>query len=688
MKRLALVLALILATGCIRQVVRQPGTPLEEDPSAEAEAEAAPAAEPAPAPAAPAPVDTKVTFGDRTIDIGPHIQGFPYRGFQVLPEQNRLMYTVRDDTSTKLRTLKLDGELDLNAGEPVTDIDWNTRNLSRYLPIPGADAVLAIADEDNAEFFDLYRIELADGGSIRKLTDVPYIYGFGLDAPRNRFAYVARYPDEARAAGFRSCLELMSLDGGEATEVVCDDDALTFTWGLVLLSPDGETAFFRANLENDRARGQLLRVDLNAEAPSVVPITEPPADKRQLAGFFEDWVDGDRLLYASDETGAANIYERNVATGTTRQVTEFTPEETPLRDARLLVSGDVVRILATFQKPYETELRLLDLDGAVLHSEVRPANLSDLGHRGDSSWMYATSRQFKVDMFRISLTSPDAFATTPFLGMPPEDLARLVHCDVERVEIETFDGRKLHAYLSTPKQPPAEGERRLAAIVGFYGGGNYFDSTSQIYCEAGVTHLSPAVRGSWGFGPEFHQLNDGDLGGDEIIDLHYVARYLVAEHGFTPRAVGVIGGSHGGYAAMRALTFPPETNGRNEDFDYGWGISFYGFSDIKTFWETSNIPDWVLLEAGDPETEPDKIRDRSPLHHVDKLDSPILLLHGEMDTRVPVAESRQFAEACAAAGKECVYEEFAGQGHGLKGLANQARVWNTVFAFLESLPIE
>ncbi len=134
---------------------------------------------------------------------------------------------------------------------------------------------------------------------------------------------------------------------------------------------------------------------------------------------------------------------------------------------------------------------------------------------------------------------------------------------------------------------------------------------------------------------------------------------------------------------MRAMTFPPETNGRDSDFDFGWGISWFGFSDIRTFWEKCNIPDWVLLEAGDPATEPDKIRDRSPLYHVAELDAPILLLHGDNDLRVPVEESRQFKEACDAAGKECRYIEFAGQGHGLKGIANQTRVWKEAFAYLE-----
>ena len=45
--------------------------------------------------------------------------------------------------------------------------------------------------------------------------------------------------------------------------------------------------------------------------------------------------------------------------------------------------------------------------------------------------------------------------------------------------------------------------------------------------------------------------------------------------------------------------------------------------------------------------------------------------------------NNQFKAACDAAGKECVYAEFAGQGHGLKGIGNQTRVWTEVFAYLD-----
>lgn len=240
----------------------------------------------------------------------------------------------------------------------------------------------------------------------------------------------------------------------------------------------------------------------------------------------------------------------------------------------------------------------------------------------------------------------------------------------------------LHAFLMTPKKPHENKDLNLAVITSFYGGGNAFSTTQQIFCEAGIAWFSPSVRGSFGFGKDFMALNDRDLGGDEIIDLFYAARFLEEKLELSPSQIGVAGGSHGGYATMRALTFPPHTNNRNESYDFGFGMSHAGFSSIVTFYDATNIPDWIILEAGDPATEREKLEDRSPMNHTDLLDSPILLTHGENDSRVGVTESRQFVAAAEEQNKTVTYVEFEGQGHGVSGLRNNVIYFQTRFDFL------
>jgi len=623
---------------------------------------------------------TEVLYRGRVIDVGPHVASYPYRSFRPIPELNVLLYMHEGEQRT-LRAVPLDGSQALAAGAAVSDVDWNTRNIDGFEPVVERNAVLFAGDEDNAEAYDLYELSLTDH-SIRKLTDVPYVYGWGVDHARSRIGYVARYPIEGTET-YRSCFETIPYAGGEPTQVVCDTPELPFTWTGVHWSRDDRFVFLRTKADNDRMRQNLVRVDLTADAPALERLT--PEGKRSVAGTTEHLLDDEHFVYVTDESGFLNAWRGRIDTG--ELLGALTERTEAFNHIEVLKTDDTPWLLGVIRRPTESEIVLMDANGAVQSTQIIGANLYPLEDSGSHSWFYATSRQRKLEILRLELDGEGGFVVRSFLKLPPSLAGKLEQCDVEAVQIPTFDTdpatgepRLLHAYYSKPKIAP-DGPK-MAAITAFYGGGNYWDTRSQILCEAGISSLSPAVRGSSGFGREFFALNDGDLGGDEIVDLHHAAQWLV-ERGYEPANIGAVGGSHGGYATMRALTFPPETNGRNSAFDWGWGVSFFGFSDIKTFWEDCNIPDWVLLEAGDPATEPEKIRDRSPLHHVDKLTAPLLLLHGENDQRVPVRESRQFFEACQAAGKPCVYEEFAGQGHGLKGLANQVRVYRTWLAFLE-----
>jgi dipeptidyl aminopeptidase/acylaminoacyl peptidase len=92
-----------------------------------------------------------------------------------------------------------------------------------------------------------------------------------------------------------------------------------------------------------------------------------------------------------------------------------------------------------------------------------------------------------------------------------------------------------------------------------------------------------------------------------------------------------------------------------------------------------------MLEAGDPNTEADKLRDRSPLYHAENARGKLLLTHGTNDSRVPIEGSRQMADQLRKHGKDFLLVEFEGQGHGIKGLENNARNYRVWFEFLESL---
>lgn len=632
-----------------------------------------------------------VEFRDRSIDLYPYVQGFPYGRFGPDLEHDFMVYFETTPEGQWLRHLSFgdDDEVDVTAGAQLGDVDWSTRSFRAGQFNTVLDRYVFLGDEQNDEIFNVYTLDL-DTAEIERITDADYIYGYNFSEDDRLLSYIVRHGE---SEPFNSCLHVRDLESSEDTELWCDeggDDRLT--WGSPVFDPAGASVLVRIQHDGDRNRTNLGRFALDEPGEPELMLERGIEHKSLYA--VDHSFDGDQFLYSSSKTGMNQLYRYDIASGESEQLTQL---EHDIRGIALLDDGDSPPLLLVLlELPHGTIVEIRDPEsGAVAYSDQRRESISIRDHHDGEAMLAMSSvdTPFRMERARLDVDSagdePAVGIHSELFAAIPDELAEtLVQCDVERIEYETFDEvdgqpRTIHAYLYEPRDQPVEA-RRLARITAFYGGSNRFSSTNQIMCEAGVTTLSPAVRGSYGFGAEFRALNDGDLGGDDVIDVFYAARWLEDNRGFQPHQIGVYGSSHGGYAAMRALTFPPETNERNESYDFGFGYSHAGISDLMHFYETSNIPDWLVLLAGDPDTEADRILDRSPLTHVERLDAPLLLTHGSHDSRVPVDESRRFFEAAEERDLPVVYEEFDGQGHGISGLENRLRYYRALFGFLES----
>ena len=617
-------------------------------------------------------LDTRASFRDRSIDLSPHLAGYPYARFHPDWTAGAVYFTADGPSGTRLRSVAWSESPDLSTATDVSTVDWSTRSLWGFMSHPSGD-LFFLGDENNDERINLFRLTPADG-AITALSDEPYLYGASLAPSLDRWALLPRRGD----GPYETCLETMELNGSGRQVVVCDSPAAPLTWSTPSWAPDGRGVLVNVDLEGRRDRSNIAWVPF--DDPRLQLVTEPVGE-RTTAWALDRWLSSSEALIVTTERGAPTLSLIDVATGDREVVKTF---ERDVGDALLLDEG---RALVLLDHPEGDTVHLIEpRTGAALAEPLQldgDARVRGKPH-GDTLLIALSSSSTPGTLVRLT-AGADALTVSPWLA-PPTDLAsRLVQCDVERVTFPTHDTdpstgapRQLDALLYTPRRPQ---KPELARILAFYGGGNRFDTEIQVFCEAGITTLSPAVRGTRGRGEAFARLNDGDLGGDEIADLFAAAAFL-EKRGYPADRVGVYGRSHGGYATMRALTFPPGTNGHDTPWPFAFGIADAGFSDIVSFWKTSNIPDWVLLEAGDPLTEAERLRDRSPLHHVERLQVPLLLVHGAEDSRVPVEESRQFVEACRAAGKSCTYLEVPGQGHRVSGVANEVEVYRTKLDFL------
>jgi dipeptidyl aminopeptidase/acylaminoacyl peptidase len=256
-----------------------------------------------------------------------------------------------------------------------------------------------------------------------------------------------------------------------------------------------------------------------------------------------------------------------------------------------------------------------------------------------------------------------------FSPHPGVDLDRLVR--PELVRYPSHDGLELSGWLYRP--PGVEGAAPY--VLSFHGGpeGQEVPRLRPVYqalLERGIGVFAPNIRGSAGFGKRFVNLDNRELRFDANRDIAATAEWLVAEGIAERSALGVMGGSYGGYAVMVAVTEFPDL--------FAAGVNLFGMVNFETFF--ANTEPWMAAisgtEYGDPETQLELLRRLSPIHRLDRVQTPLLVQHGANDTNVPVVEAEQVVENLERRGVPVEYLLFPDEGHGFRKEPN--RITSTV----------
>jgi len=272
-----------------------------------------------------------------------------------------------------------------------------------------------------------------------------------------------------------------------------------------------------------------------------------------------------------------------------------------------------------------------------------------------------------------------------------KSLKRLSHApkvdglvDMRPVVIPSRDGLELVSYLTLPK----EGKEPFPLILVPHGGPFQvrdtlgFNPYHQWLASRGYAVLSVNFRLSSGFGKSFVTAGNGEWGGKAQEDLIDAAKWCVQAGIAQEDKVAILGGSYGGYAALAGLTFSP-------DF-FACSVVVCAPSNLKTvmqkvplYWESSASPlsdtgvfftkgAFVTSMGGDPDHEEESkhLENRSPLNHIDAIQKPFLLIHGDNDPIVAKSESDQIFEAMKEKGKPPTYLSFPDEGHGIRKFHN------------------
>ena len=323
------------------------------------------------------------------------------------------------------------------------------------------------------------------------------------------------------------------------------------------------------------------------------------------------------------------------------------------------------------------ELELLDLAGNTRRRLPGAPNelvgSIDFAPDGTRVVMALSGATATSDLWQLDLASG---AYTRLTVSPTEgvDLAALV-----KPELRTFkahDGLELSGWLYLPKDFKAPGP----VVLSFHGGPEgqerpAFRAEYQALLASGIAVFAPNIRGSSGFGKTFMSLDNHAGRFDANKDIKAAADFLVAERIGTKGKLGIVGGSYGGYVVMVAVTDYPDT--------FAAGANLFGMVNFETFFAQSTP--WMGAistgEYGDPQTQLQLLRDLSPIHKLDRVKTPLLVMHGANDTNVPVVEAEQVVAALQKRGVPVEYVLFPDEGHGWRKQANRVRSTVEMTAF-------
>jgi dienelactone hydrolase len=255
---------------------------------------------------------------------------------------------------------------------------------------------------------------------------------------------------------------------------------------------------------------------------------------------------------------------------------------------------------------------------------------------------------------------------------------------METITYTARDGMRIHAYLTRPAGA-AIAPGPLVVLI--HGGPHVRDRWAwneevQLLANRGYTVFQPQFRGSSGFGRRYEEAGYQQWGRAMQDDITDGVQHLIAQ-GVAERArICIFGASYGGYAALWGTIKTPEL--------YQCAISFAGVSDLNEmlstrFFDDSTPSSRELQRAhiGDPAKARQALDEVSPLLNAAKVQVPLLIAHGELDTRVLPAQSKTMVKALQALGKPVKWMPFKEAGHGLAWSSDEIEYYTEILDFLK-----
>ncbi len=259
----------------------------------------------------------------------------------------------------------------------------------------------------------------------------------------------------------------------------------------------------------------------------------------------------------------------------------------------------------------------------------------------------------------------------------------------ERVAVTARDGIRVEATLWRPTAATGKrGGRRVPALVWAHGGPTsqtfrVFAPLRQRLVAEGMAVLDVDFRGSTGYGRVFRHANHGEWGHADVHDLIDAARWAT-EQPWCDGRLGMHGGSYGGYMVLCALVDEPGL--------WRAGVDLFGDSEITESYRhgdrVGRLDLHKMMGSPDDPSRAELYRRGSPVYRAERIQAPLLILHGRKDKRVVPLMTERMVEALEIEGKQHEVHWYDEEAHGWERRENRRDSFERIVAFLKTHLLE
>ncbi|MFC1996268.1 prolyl oligopeptidase family serine peptidase [Chloroflexota bacterium] len=550
--------------------------------------------------------------------------------------------------------------VDANGGW-LDQLTFFTEKVWTLSAAPDGKHLICTRDIGGNERYQMFLLD-HDGQKVARISrNMDAIYHFGAWSPDGK--QIAFSSNERNGLHFD--VYVQDLGGGKPEMVYQSTGMLEVSaW-----SPGGSQLILLENISSAQMPLHLLDLPSGKIKP-LTPLGEPINNTAVI------WAkDGPVCILTNRNRDFLGIADLDVTTG---EIT-YLFEDLERNVEGLAISPDGRMVAYTVNQDGYKHLFILNKDTSETKSVSNlPTGVIDELTFSPDGKSLAVSVQSPSDNLNIWVIDLETLTSRKITNSATAGITQTGLLTPELVHYETFDGRSIPAFWYRPQdvEPP------YPVILYVHGGPASqtiadFDPRFQFFLSRGYAILAPNVRGSSGYGKSYMVLDDVELRMDSVADLKYAVEWLRDSGEVDPQRIAIYGRSYGGFMVLSAITTYPNL--------WAAAIDVVGIADWVTFLENTSI--WRRThrekEYGSLEHDREFLPTISPIHKVDQIQCPLLVVHGANDPRVPVTEADQIVESLRKRDHPVEYLRYEDEGHKIAKLTNRIDSFTKMADFLE-----